>query len=339
MTLDYDLVVIGAGPGGASAAYHAARQGWHVLLADRAEFPRDKVCGDVISPRGVKVLAEMGFTQHELRQAGAQTIDSQRIYQEETLVREHRHDPQTAWTDLPLILGRRALDALLRDKALQAGAAWYGGFEVHSVQVNSYVTVFGEKQNQPQEVHAPAAIIAAGASAAFYRALGAPPYPCKPAMGLGLRQYYRIEEDPTPGFDFFRLSELPKGYAWIFSAGNCLNVGLWTRWTINPTQRDLHALFRRFLSENWAARRRLEAAQPLEQPQGAQLRILPSPTWTRDRLLWVGEAAGFTTPQMGEGIMPALVSGQIAAEVAGEALRTGNMAALEQYHSRISRTL
>jgi geranylgeranyl reductase family protein len=337
--LDYDMVVIGAGPGGASAAYHAARQGWHVLLVDRAEFPREKVCGDAISARGVKVLAGMGFTQDELRQAGAQVIYSQRIYQGETLVTERQHDPQTAWTDCPLMFSRWWLDALLREKALQAGAVWHGGFEVHSVQTGPQVTIVGKKDGRPQTFHVPLAIIAAGAAAAFYRELGAPPHPCKPALGLGLRQYYQVEEDAPPGFDFFRLSDLPKGYAWVFSAGQRLNVGLWTRWTTDRIQRDLRSLFRRFLSENRAARRRLEAAQPLDQPKGALLRTLPSPTWARDRLLWVGEAAGFTTRQMGEGIMPALVSGQIAAEVASEALRTGSITALEQYYFRIVQTL
>src|SRR3954452_4958361 len=58
---DADVVVVGAGPGGSAAAYHLAQAGLDVLLLEKAAFPREKVCGDGLTPRGVKSLISMGI--------------------------------------------------------------------------------------------------------------------------------------------------------------------------------------------------------------------------------------------------------------------------------------
>ena len=62
---DADVIVVGAGPAGSSAAYHCASAGLEVLLLEKAEFPRDKVCGDGLTPRAVKELAAMGVSLRE----------------------------------------------------------------------------------------------------------------------------------------------------------------------------------------------------------------------------------------------------------------------------------
>jgi len=56
----FDAVVVGAGPAGSIAALVLARGGARVALADKASFPRDKACGDLVGPRGVQALAELG---------------------------------------------------------------------------------------------------------------------------------------------------------------------------------------------------------------------------------------------------------------------------------------
>src|ERR1041385_5532715 len=60
---EYDAIVVGAGPGGSAAAISLAQAGWRVLLLDKATFPRDKVCGDMVSPRSQRVLRELGCLQ------------------------------------------------------------------------------------------------------------------------------------------------------------------------------------------------------------------------------------------------------------------------------------
>jgi menaquinone-9 beta-reductase len=61
---EYDVIVVGAGPAGCSAAYFSTLQGLNVLLLDKARFPRDKVCGDSISPRSLKILERMGLLEN-----------------------------------------------------------------------------------------------------------------------------------------------------------------------------------------------------------------------------------------------------------------------------------
>ena len=58
--IETDVLIVGAGPGGSTAAYHLARHGIDVTLLDKAAFPREKVCGDGLTPRGVKALQDMG---------------------------------------------------------------------------------------------------------------------------------------------------------------------------------------------------------------------------------------------------------------------------------------
>src|SRR5258708_23480903 len=65
----YDVIVIGAGPGGASTSYYLARQGAKVLLLDKSNFPRDKTCGDGLGPRAISVLGDMGLLERVSQKA------------------------------------------------------------------------------------------------------------------------------------------------------------------------------------------------------------------------------------------------------------------------------
>ena len=63
--MEADVLVVGAGPGGSAAAYHLARHGVDVLMVDKATFPREKVCGDGLTPRGVRAIQRMGVDPGE----------------------------------------------------------------------------------------------------------------------------------------------------------------------------------------------------------------------------------------------------------------------------------
>ncbi|MEM4724196.1 MAG: geranylgeranyl reductase family protein [Candidatus Hadarchaeum sp.] len=324
---EYDILVIGAGPSGCSAAYHAALSGWRVLLLDRCQFPRDKVCGDGLDPRSVYLLAQMGVDYEDLIAVGAQKVDHFRIFRGGTLVEERPLPVGPGRAHYALGVARLSLDTLLWRKALAAGAQWCGAFEARAVKVDvrkPSVTVLGRQQGKETEVSAYLAIIAAGAVAWFYRTIGS--RPPKESLGVGLRQYYELESMPSPTFDLFYEPYLPSGVAWIFPAGpRLVNVGVGERIILTNIKPRLFGTLHAFLNGNRVARQILADARPVGSPKIAPIRMSISGRLADDGLLWVGDAAGLAHPQSGKGIPYALESGQIAAQTASIALQLGDI--------------
>jgi flavin-dependent dehydrogenase len=117
----FDALVVGAGPAGAVAALVLARGGARVALVDKAAFPRDKACGDLIGPRGVRVLDELGTTTAGRRVADMEVLGptGRRV-----LLRAR------AGLDYPgfgLAVTRRHFDSVLHTAALEAGAHGFTG--------------------------------------------------------------------------------------------------------------------------------------------------------------------------------------------------------------------
>src|SRR5579875_1274119 len=119
---DADVVVVGAGPAGSSAAYWLATAGLDVLLLEKTAFPREKVCGDGLTPRGTRALVEMGIDVSEeagwLHNRGLRVIGGgQRL---------HLDWPDlTSFPSYGLVRPRADLDALIADRAVKAGARLY----------------------------------------------------------------------------------------------------------------------------------------------------------------------------------------------------------------------
>lgn len=322
--VEYDVVVIGAGPAGSFAAMYAAGAGRRVLLVDRNTFPRDKVCGDGLNPRSCFILAEAGIDARRLEAAGAARVRGYRKFRGGAVV-EERIVPRAGWADHAYGLPRQKLDGLLRDEALAAGAEWRGGYCVKEIAVdasNQQVTVRGEQPNGPADVGARIAIIASGASAAYYRKLGSAPDRLQGAIAGGLRQYFQVPEVSLDTFDFYYDAALPDGYAWIFPVGpQLVNVGVWSRRGTGQ-----HRLLRRALAAFIAgapAAELLRGGRELGAPRGAAIRPALSARLAGDHLLWVGESAGLLHRETGQGISYALESGRRAALVADRVLREG----------------
>lgn len=115
----YDVVVIGAGPGGASAAYYNARLGKHVLLLDKATFPRDKTCGDGLTPRALHILDDMGVLA-QAEDAGFR-VNGVSVFARHgaTMQASVPHHPE--FHDYLLVVPRLRLDDILRRRAMEQG--------------------------------------------------------------------------------------------------------------------------------------------------------------------------------------------------------------------------
>ena len=325
-----DVIVVGAGPGGSAAAYHLAGSGLDVLLLEKAAFPRDKVCGDGLTPRAVRSLVAMGVdTSVEagwIRNRGLRILGGG--------VRLELPWPELAsYPDYGLVRPRQDLDHLLVRRAQAAGARLQERTTVTGPVVDAAGRVVGVTatgpDREPRRFLAPVVVAADGNSARLALSLGLARRDDRP-MGVAVRRYYT---SPRTSDDFLEShlelwdgepgrSTLLPGYGWIFGVGDgTSNVGLGM---LNTTaafqQTDYRKLLTRWLGglpEDWGFTEE-NATGPV---RGGALPMAfnRKPAYTRGVLL-VGDAGGVVNPFNGEGIAYAMESGQTAAEVVVQAL-------------------
>jgi len=309
-----EVLVVGAGPAGSTAAYLLARQGRDVLLVDRARFPRPKTCGDGLTPRAVATLERLGLLETVLEAAPAR-IEGAR------LVAPGGHEWQARFSDyalrLPsygLTLPRAELDNRLLQRAIEAGARFTGGFRAQApLKDNGQPSgVRGNVDGTELELHAPLTIVATGASITLPRAFGVVQQ--MPAVVQTIRAYYDGVTGLNGQFEFHFRPELSPGYAWIFPGPEGrANVGLWLLPT-GEQRGNLKRMLQEFVELPEMAPR-FAGATAVGPARGFPLRT----DYLKGRVagpgfLLVGEAAGLGNPITGEGIEMALESAEIAAQ-------------------------
>ncbi|HEU4420942.1 MAG TPA: geranylgeranyl reductase family protein [Pilimelia sp.] len=324
-------MVVGAGPGGSAAAFHLARHGARVLLLEKTEFPREKVCGDGLTPRAVKALVKMGVdTSPEagwLRNKGLRIIGGG--------VRMELDWPELAsFPDYGLVRTRLDFDDMLAKRAVKAGAVLRTSVNVTRPLLTGGGEVTGVVADgpggEPQEFHAPLVMAADGVSGRLPLALGLAKREDRP-LGVAVRQYYnspfRHDDDYLESWLELRSREggdkLLPGYGWIFGMGDGrVNVGLGV---LNSSASWGKLNYRAMLAD-W-----LSTTPPewgMNDPANAAGKVLGAalpmgfnrvPHYTRGLML-VGDSGGMVNPFNGEGIAYAMESGELAAEIAVQAL-------------------
>ncbi|WP_049578702.1 geranylgeranyl reductase family protein [Streptomyces sp. SBT349] len=324
-----DVIVVGAGPAGSSAAYHLARHGADVLLLEKSEFPREKVCGDGLTPRAVRGLIGMGI---DIDAEGWQRNKGVRFVTEGTTV-EVDWPESARFPGFGLTRSRHDFDELLARQAVRAGARLWTSAKVtepvpdRTGRIRAVTALVGPEK-RAVTCEAPLIIAADGVSARLAVSLGIGRLPRRP-MATALRRYYRSpSRHDDPYLDIWAdLRERPggpvlPGYGWIFPMGDGrVNVGMGLVGTDDQRSRDTRRLLDTWLErtpEEWGLRGDAHAEGPL---RGAALPMGHNrlPHYTRGVLL-VGDAGGMVSPWNGEGIPYAMESGELAAETAVYAL-------------------
>lgn len=311
MVEHYDVAVIGAGPSGAAAALHSVRRGFETILIDSAEFPRDKTCGDGLTPRGL----------HQLNQLGIEINPS---YRNKGLKLHGFGTSATApWpSTYPCVEGtalqRHRLDALLVDAAVAAGAHLAEGAPATNPQLEGNKLVefsVGEKKIRAKEV-----IVADGVRSPFGQKLGRIWHKGE-VFGIAARSYCEspFSEEPWMHSHVELRDEngvVQPGYGWIFPIGDgSVNLGCGA---LSTNKRPAKVNTKKLLSQ-YASQQREQWQLSDEKfitsaalPMGGAVSNVAGANW-----MIIGDAAACVNPLNGEGIDYGLETAALAAELLG----------------------
>lgn len=321
-----DVIVVGGGPAGASAAYHLAASGLDVSVFEKGSYPREKVCGDGLTPRGVAQILAMGVNVDD---PGWHRTKGMRLIGGGSRI-------EMPWPTLDgvpnfgLNRSRHDLDGLLVAAARSAGAQVVVDTTVTQPLLNKAGRVIGvqteDKDGKRAEHRAKLVIAADGVSARFPLMLGLERRPDR-QVGVAIRRYYTTPRHDDQYLETHhdlvdpKTGRLIPGYGWIFPMGDGRsNVGIGSLHASSldkPDYRGVMAHWLRSLPEEWQLTAEHEAS-PIR-GEGLPMGFNRDPMYTRGVML-VGDAGGLVNPFSGEGISCALESGYIAAKIANVAL-------------------
>jgi geranylgeranyl reductase family protein len=315
----FDLVVVGAGPGGSSTAYHAAKAGLNTLLVDRQEFPRDKTCGDGLMPHAASEVALMGLSDwldepHHGRFTGFS------IYSATALLKQKV--PPTLHGPRGYVARREETDNKLLERTVSVGAQLHTGTRATDLLRSSSGRVTGivaENGGGPTRFDSPLVVVADGIGGFGGDGMKAH------QNAVARRQYFRNVEGPDrQNLQVFITEDMNSsgaGYGWVFYLGDgTANVGAGVSTAaLARTGRNLKDFYDRFLEEpqmvEW-----LQNATPEGPPRSWSLKM---GMWGAKRygqgVMAVGDAGSMIHPISGEGVGYAIESGRLAASWAHEA--------------------
>ncbi len=303
--MQFDIAVIGGGPGGSATAIAAARAGLRVVLCEKGPYGRDKVCGDGLTPRAIAALDDLNI-DHSV----AHRIDGLRMIAGKKQ-RELQWPTTSRFPNHGAVWPRQKFDNHLLDVAIAAGADVR--FNTEAMPVLEDDVAIGVKVNG-EVVRATMVVLATGAQGAAAKTLGAVRDPDE-TFGLAIRAYA-----PTPRHAERHLeaclslrdehgTPVP-GYGWMFPAGDgTVNIGVGALSTMKGFKKlNLNTLLDQYASivrEPWSL------GDYIDKPRAWRL---PMSCVRRHGRGWVaiGDAAGFVNPMNGEGIDYALESAMLA---------------------------
>jgi flavin-dependent dehydrogenase len=317
------------------AAMQLARQGIDVLVLDRSQFPREKICGDGLLEDSLKILKDVGLSSAVREKA--HTIRSILFVAPNGTECELEGDFYT--------LPRKELDAMLLGEACKEGAQFLGGITVSEplVENGSCVGALGfDEDGQEISIAARLVLLATGANARILRVFGV--LQNRNHSAIGVRGYFRLTEtiDESSMVVVYDKRILP-GYSWMFPLGQGIfNVGCGIFLEGRKRMPRFGQNLTGFYKHVQPLARYLQMAEQIAPIRAAAMRtgFQGAQAWAPG-LLVLGEALGLTFPFIGEGVSSALESGRLAASVAVEALEKDDLTSriLGKYEGALRKTL
>lgn len=313
ITVDCDVLIVGGGPAGSSLAYHLSKANIKTVVIEAERFPRDKVCGDGVSPIALKELHNMGITETDTFKK-ANAIEKVGLFMEndQTFIELEKPD------ELPFharIIPRIELDFMIYNAAKSAGATFIEGARVTDFKVtNLKVTTNYKVGALDQQITSKLIVGADGSRSIVARQLrGNSPDPAYQL--LGLRSYYKNVNGPRNRVDVYFNKENFPGIYWLFPKGqHDANVGMAMVFKTCPQQvSEVRKCFSNFIDTNADLKKRLGNGTATEKVQGWPITFYdPKNPVVSNRIILVGEAAGLINPLSGDGIQYAVLSARWA---------------------------
>lgn len=316
------VLVVGAGPSGSAAAFYLAQAGIDVLLVDKEQWPRDKVCGDGQMFHAWYIYEEMGILE-EAKEAGYM------LYGMLTSGVEERIVEFNAQTEYAMGTRRYVIDDIIRRAAVREGAQFIENFDVRDL-ILKHGQVVGVKalyNGEMVEAYADTVILANGSHSMEARKLGI--FNEDPeTLWIGARGYYKNVRGMKDLIEFHYPFEdmYPAGYMWVFPEGDGIaNVGVFTTAeALRNSGMKLEDYFERWKNETKIGQERLGEAELIGDIKGWRL---PS-CWKTGKMyskgcVLIGDAANSIEPFMGEGFYTALSSGRAVGKFLGRVLKEG----------------
>jgi geranylgeranyl reductase family protein len=327
MELERDVIVVGAGPAGATAATILAQMNRDVLLLDRYQFPRDKACGDAVPSGAIEIMRRHGMAE-KIEKA----VERGEFYplHQMLLVSPKGHAIEADFTtDDSYVAPRVYFDTVIQQHAIDSGA------EFRQAQVNGPILengrvkgVHARVNGDSEELRAKVVIGADGVTSRITRALRPKQQRHLDAhRAVALRAYVEDIVELPHKIEFYLYKGILPGYAWIFPTGeHRANIGLGMRLDhFRRARQRLEDMLRKFL-EMPDIKKRLKHGGKLRDVATWQLNFGSQKNLKHafDGALLVGDAAGFVNPLTGGGIHNALISAELAATTINDALERGD---------------
>ena len=319
----YDVIIVGAGPAGSTAALYAHRLGLNCILLDKAVFPRDKICGDALSGKSVRLMRELNLLEGVEELEGSEinriTFGSPSHSQFDVHLKGNKNND---YITKGYVVPRKIFDNFLFKKADELTETRQG-FTVNDIiyQNDNISGVKGTNIEGKEEIlNAPIIMGCDGANSIIARKLGLYEMDME-NTAVAIRCYYEGVEGLSNQIELHYVSEVKPGYFWLFPAGNGkanIGIGL-SKNDAKKEDRTLRQIMDEIVQSDYF-RSRFGNARPLEKPVGWNLPLGRIQRKNHGNgFMLLGDAAGLIDPFTGEGIGNAMVAAKYAMLVAAKA--------------------
>ncbi len=342
-----DIIIIGSGPAGTSAALYADKLGLKTIIVDKANFPRDKICGDALSGKSIRYMKELDILNDVSKLDGSSIkriiFGSPKHKQFEIHLNNPHHTFHAGTIKEGYVIQRKIFDNFLYKKAKNITEIKENfNFSDILYDNNKIIGIRGKQNNQIKEIYAPLILGCDGAKSTLVRKLGFHREDDK-NTAIAIRCYYKGVKDLTDQIEIHFVDEVLPGYFWIFPASkNIANIGIGlSKKQAKKDERKLTEILNDVTKSDFF-KKRFSDSKKLEKPKGWALPLgrIERPCYG-DGFMLLGDAAGLIDPFTGEGIGNAMASAKIAINVSEKAIKQKDFSKniLSEYHNLMWREL